>query len=367
VKLWRDTYLESRRTMADAGEYTLDINLSDPITALWVEFRIQNGSTSNKAHTVADIVDAIEVLDGSDVIFSLDGYEAFALTAYHLGHIPYQLIHEGNSVTQNLFALVPFGRFLGDDLYALNPKKFLNPQVRVKWAATNWGTAGDTTFTTGTVTLTVVAMVMSGGPEPVGLIQSKEVYTWTTTSGGIEYIDLPNNLPLRSLLLRADKAATNISGVVSQVKLNCNAGAFVPLDMRMADYVHMLALSVPPFSYKHVFRAISGDTLYCVLKQDETLNLTPDQGDVTASYDNHGYGEGSLTAYLAGTATTSLKNFGAIVSGWCPYRTVSIPLGNPDVPSEWFPASDYTSVRLECTGAVASGSGYLVVQQERKY
>lgn len=364
--LYRHHYLQSRYTLGDSGTLVFDINIQDPISALMFEFRATNGATSNKAVTMADCVSAIEVIDGSDVLLSLTGHEAFALAAYLWKNIPYQLISEIPGNIQNLAVLLPFGRFLGDQQYALDPKKFVNPQVRVKWNLAAIRAVGATGFVTATGALTVVAMVQEGGSAPIGFISHKEIYTYTTGTGK-EYIDIPADAPIRGILFRADLAAYAISGVVNNLKLNCDAGKFIAFDMRMTDLVRYLAANHPPFLYKHYLALAGGDTAYLVLKQDEGVNFTGEVADEVINYTNNGYGEGVVTVYVAGSTSAGIRNIVANVQGYCPYRSLYLPFGDPQNPSDWFPAQSYKRIQIEAQGAVASGSAAVVLSQLRNY
>ena len=127
--LYRRTYLESRTSLGNSGQRVTDINVRDPITALWVEFRCANGATDNVANLLSQCVSAIEVIDGAKVLYSLDGCEALALSAYHLGRLPDQLVSEWGGVTQNLSIVIPFGRYEGDTELSFDPTRFVNPQV----------------------------------------------------------------------------------------------------------------------------------------------------------------------------------------------------------------------------------------------
>lgn len=366
--IYRKTYLESRTTLADSGEKTVDVNVRDPITALWVEFRATNGSTNNQANTLAQNVDSIEVIDGSDVLFSLDGPEAFAYTAYWLKQIPYELITELPSTVQDCSVIIPFGRFIGDVQYALDPTRFTNLQVRVKWNLANVNAVGATGFGTGTAALTILAIVMEGAQSPNRLLMTKEFYTSTGAASGVDYLDLPVDYPYRSLLLRAYKAATAPYSVISHLKLNCDGGKLIPFDMRMTDLIRLYSMKQGVFSYKHQFHAADGDTLYMVLKCDEIVSFTQgSQADTVIQYTNNGYGQGAIQLDTAGVAQASDVTIDALVQGFCPYGCVYLPFGLEDDPNDWFPVQSFASARLELTQGAASSTIAVCLQQDRPY
>ena len=365
--LRRLAYIENRKVLADSGEVVSDIKVRDPITALWVELRAQNGSTSNVANPVAAVIDAVEVIDGSTVLFSLDGWELFALTAYHQKHIPYTLVYEYGNLTQNLSALIPFGRFLGDTMYSLDPTRFANLQVRVKWNLANVRAVGVTGFTTGTATLTVVADIMEGAPTPAAMLMTKEHYAFTTAASGVEYIDLPTDYNHRGLYIRCHKAGSGQLTGISNVKVTCDQGKFIPFDMCKNDLHRIYTFRHPPFHYKHNFYPSSGDTIYPLLKFDEVVQLTGYDADVYASYVNDGIGEGIAYIYGNVGVKSGAYQLMADVQGFAPVGTLWLPWGLEDEPSSWLQASLFKSLRLELTMDSASASAFVVTQQERTF
>ena len=366
--MYRTPYLENRRTLADSGERTVNVDVDDPITGMWIEIRNKNGATHNQNNTMAANIDEIQVLSGSDVLVSLDGFEALALTAYWFRQMGYQLVSEWASNWQNLNVFIPFGRFIGDTEYALDPKQFTNLQVRVKWNFANVNAVGATGFLTNNGKLTVMPIVMMGATAPVGLLTHQEFYSWTTVADGYEYIDLPRDWPYVAMMVRADLAAYAIFSVVSNLKLNINGNGIVPYDMRMSDLVRLQSVQMPRMIYKHHFEAADADTIYTVLKQDETFSPVDISTDDTVfTYLNYGKGEGAVEIDTAGSPQTSDTKFSALVSGHCPYRTVWLPFGDLQKVADWLPANAFSSIRLEAKGAVASGTGYVVLTQLRMY
>ena len=364
----RKTYLENSLVLADSGEKTFDITVRDPITTLWLLFEATNGASYNQANTLYQCIDTIEIIDGSEVLFSLDGVEALALAAYQLRRMPPQVISELPGNPHEASIPILFGRWLGDQALAFDPTKFANPQLRLKWNLANVNDVGDTGFSTGSGRFTLLADVMEGVPAPVGFLMSKEWYSWTTASGGVEYIDLPKDYSVRSMLLRAEKAASYVDQIVSKIKLSCDAGKLIPFDIDTLDLIFNLNLDGYRFDYRHVFHCGNGNTLYPLLKYEEDVQLiSEDLDDVVYKYPNYGYGQGAVAVYKAGSAFGAHVNTGAHVHGMCPFRTLYIPMGEDDDAETWFDPRPFGSVRLEATGATASGSGYLVLTQARPY
>jgi len=366
--LHRRTYLANRRTLDDNGELVIDINVRDPISVLLVEFRNTNGGTHNQLCTMAQCIDAIEVIDGSDVLVSLDGEQAFALTAYMLGHIPYSLVSELPSVVQNLAVPLIFGRYPGDTNYALDPSRFNNLQLRVSWNFANVNSVGATGFLTGYGDLTVIADVMEGAPTPRGLIAAREHYTFTTAASGEEYIDLPTQHPYLGILFKAVENGVALYSSVSNLELNCDAGAYIPYDMRMTDLLRLHAYEVAPFMYKHQLHVADADTVRFINKVDEQVAFTvQSQDDTVVQYAGSGVGQGALAIDDAGSAEGSDITVDALVTGFAPYGGLYLPFGDRMMESEWFPSAQFGSVRLIATQGNAGASASVVLVHARPY
>lgn len=365
--LYRQVYLQNREVLANAATRTVDINLTDPITGFWLEFRFENGATNCQALTAATCVNSIEVLDGADVLYSMDGFEALAMTSYHLGHIPQQLITEIGANIQNLLIWIPWGRYYGDEVLAFDATRFINPQLRINWALTNLGAVAATTFATGSARLTVVAEVMAGGPAPMGFLTTKEVYSYVTAAAGTVYVDLPVDYPYKRLQLRHWQATKSMNGVCNHVKLHADQQKHVLFDKRMTDVQRDCTLRSPPFSYKHAFSCTNADTIYMILKSEEAPNFNQETQDTVIAYQNWGLGEGLLGMWTATVADTVDKSIFADVLGFCPHGTVDLPFGKQDVIEDWLPAEMFKNVRLELGQANLGGVGAVTLQQIRPY
>jgi len=365
--LKRFTYLEKDLALGNSGERTVDINTRDPISALWIEFRCANGASWNHNNPMHDCVSDIEVIDGSDILMSMDAQQALAVEAADLGYLPHQRFSElgGDSATANLG--IRFGRHLLDTEYALDPTRFTNPQLRVKWNLAANQAVGATGYADGGLTMTVIAEAMDGAPAPRGFLSSKEWYTYTSAAGH-EYVDLPTDRPYRSLWWKSYLASYHPYGVVSNLKLDCDAGKYVPIDLAVEDFLYLLMRRQPAYRYRNCVHVKDGDTLYNHLTELESVvGINEESYDGVISYINYEYGNQTIDVYIAGVAATSYFNFGLEVHGYCPFGYMLYPFGDKDDPDTWFPAPVFRSIRLDMTGAVASGAVAVGLTQERLY
>lgn len=364
--LFRDYHIWDRLTLDDSGTKTADVKARDPITEILVQIRMQNGATDNNNNWVGRNVQSIELIDGAKVLWSLDGCEAFMAACDYLKRFPHSGFSEIESHNQYETYIMAFGRYFGDREYAFDPTKFVNPQVRITW---NHSTVRDntaTSFVDGGVKGSIIARTMEGAPAPAKMLVWKQVKVWTTADGTVEYIELPVDYSYRKLMIRLDVAAYALSQLGETIKFNCDHGKYVPLDMRWYDFVRGLIARNPQLFYRHSWKHTSGDTGYCVLKQNEGVVLNCSQPHRFAYYNNYGIGEAAVTVWDSdtGVADDGNHNLFANCMGWCPNRSIVYDFGVEDEPATWFPTREFNDVTVELIGETAAATGYLALQQE---
>lgn len=363
----RFSYILNRFTLTDSGTLTIPINLRDVITALWIEFRATNGANGNQANPVHSNVQAIELIDGGDVLSSISGAQAYAATHYGLGWVPYDLQVEFPGATANMVYCMRFGRYLGDTQYAFDPSKYLNPQVRVTWNLATVRAIGATSFVTATGTLTVYAEIMEGAAQPEACLHLKQLYQFVTGAAGIQPILLPTDQKIKAIMLRSANALGGFLYGINNVKLQADQSKVVFFDTRTTDLVRYATLRNPRFSYKHYFYAANATTIFPLMKTDETVAGQSDAGDRTFAYMNTGIGNGALAVFSAGVADVNQRNFIADVAGWTPEWCTWIDLGDWGDPATWLDPTPYKSLQLELTQNAANGVASVVLENEVKY
>jgi len=364
--LYRREYLEKDRTMNDSGEYTVDITPREPITCLWVKVQANNGATANRNNTLAENISAIEVIDGADVVYSLDGKEAYALACRMLNQMPWCSFDEDANQLQTAVIPIMFGRFIGDTELAFDPTKYSNPQVRIKWNLASVNAVGATGFVTATLQLSIIAELMIGVSAPAALLSGKQVYTYTTSAGGTEYIEMPTDEVWRYLFLRGVKALSDWHWDYDQVKLSCDGGKFVAFDMRGWDMVQRTSLYEKPFHYSAKRRAVNNQRVQFVLRfGDNAVMVSDGTGDTVYELVHNANGEGTIGIRTGGVAVVANVNYYESVAGYHPYDVHTVVFGRPNEIGDFFPAPSYKSVRLEVKAGVVAASNYIFLQTLR--
>jgi hypothetical protein len=363
--LRRKVYIENQRVLADSGEIIIDINVTDPISALWFDIRAINGAINNVNNPVAGCIDTIQLLDGGDVICSLSGVELLVNAIEKLRSIPAQLVTEVPNGYQSMNAPLLFGRWFGDQQFSFVAGSFKNPQIRFKWNLGAVRAVGADSYVTGSGRLTIVADVMEGAPNPVAIITAKRHYLFATAGSGVEAVELPTDQPIKALQLRSALLAGAALAGITHVKLHGDQSKVVILDHDRYNWIEGLTVFHNALVYKHSFHAMDGVTVYPLLKYLESVNIEPQGPDEVTGYVSNGAGQGLLYVYRAGAAAVANINLVALVTGYMPFNSVYQEFGDYDDPNTWLNPSGFKSLRLELTQNVAAAQCSIVLEQAR--
>lgn len=339
-----------------AGTKTLDINLADPISRITVQFKGLNNGTTLTAHP-AKMVSKIELVDGSDVLFSLSGIECQALNYFDNGRMPVSVINYCNDIYAIATYQLDFGRFLWDAGFAFDPTKFVNPQLKITHNKALGGTAPDAGE------LSVFAHIFDEKKiTPAGFMMNKEQYSYTLATSASEHIDLATDFPYRKLLLQSMSTSLQPWQQFNQVKLDQDNGRRMIINDEKVSNLLKIMASYPQF--QEIIEAPTKNgtqTIPCAAGYERVAALTGMAADADA-YLTQTYG-GSIKVADSAAAVVDM-----IVSGFCPHNTFCLPFGLPGDPEDWFKVSNVGSLRLSLkAGGSASGTCEVVSQQLRSY
>lgn len=342
-----------------AGTKVIDISVNDPITRIIVETKATNNGSVPTAHP-AKIITKLEITDGSNIIASLSGYEIQALSAYHTKVPEANFMDYRNDVMNIATFKIDFGRWMWDKLYALDPSKFSNLQIRITHNLAAGGSAPDA------MNLGVFAHVFeSGAVQPKGFLQSKRLYSYALSNSGLETITLPTDYPYRKLLIMSIAINKMPYQQYNKLTLTIDQDKKVLINnMSVSDLSKILS---PTPRMHEMIKGIgtgAGVAHHC-----------------TPSYDGHVV-VGAITTAI-GTAITeepfggsvliqvdSGEHFQAFVEGRMPHGALELPFGNQDEPDSWLNMDDVGSFVAKVTaggGVESSSTAEIVAQQERLY
>jgi len=352
-----------RKSYDDNGTEIIDINVIDPISQLIIELAANITDDTDITALAIACLEKIELVDGSEVLFSLSGYEAEAVDWYHNHNFnsPWD-VYWGGGETQR-FVRINFGRYLWDPLLAFDPKKFKNPQLKITRNITAGGAVPDANRMQVWAALFDQKVVA-----PTGFLMHKEIKDYTLTSSTHEYTDLPTDYPYRKLFIRAQKQGTEPNSVLSNIKLSEDQDKKVIVNHGTEDIFRTIAMQSPPIEEHIHARVMTAATeIFCTpttrcYAVADMLSATADAGTIALDM-----GDGGHIHAITGTAAKYCAFF---VRGWLPHGTWEIPFGLQAEIDDWYDVTKVTSLRLDTTsGAGLAGTEHVQVflQQLRKY
>jgi len=364
----RQVYLSDQEQLGVTATRIWNLDLNDPIMYIKLRFQaLSNYVNGCNGNMLPDCVSKIEVVDGSDVLYSTDLFEALAQHIYSGHEMPWANQWDCGLDSSAVQCCLWFSRDTSDQQFMLDPKKFVNPQLKITY---NFPVAaGD--YVAASQFITVIAMVCENPVrEPEGFLMTKDIYEWLTVAGATETIDLPRDYPYRFMLMRLYYPSFAIWQVFDRYKLSCDIDRFVPFEIRgqhlaeenfgIYPSMHMQSQSMGdgntnPITSYHYFGWMHGGTEMSNAVNEDVM----------------------ITAMRAGqidwmdSAGAAVDNLHAVVStvhgsefGFCePYR-----FGNLKDPEEWLDPTSYMSVRLTIQQLLESNDhGGIVLQQKRNY
>lgn len=360
---YRLSTIHSLETYSADTTEVIDINIADPISLILIELAVYGNGDLNTAHPLACLT-KIEIVDGSDVLFSLSGKEAAALDFYHnkgLIRSPWNTALN-NTWTDQQIAL-NFGRYLWDPELALDPRKFTNPQLKLTLDIDAGGNAADQNR------LRVQAAIFDQKAiTPMGFLMHKEIKDYAMASLAHEYTDLPVDYPYRKFLMRCQSSGHEPRALVRNVKISEDMDKRVIFNHGSEEIFRTIAINTPMIK-EHWFIPIHTAVryLYCtpttrVAATGSIWAQTVTAGDLSF-YNGDG---GQLEMY----AVTGAQNVQVMVEGWCPHGVWDIPMGIQDDIADWFDPTAIGSLRADIesrSAADSTDSVQIFLQQLRKY
>lgn len=358
---YRLSTLFARKSYSSDATEVIDINVSDPISQLIIELSTLNVGDVATAHAIA-CLKKVELVDGSDVLFSLSGYEAEAVDIYHNKVIRSNWNAYLTTLGVQRFLGINFGRKLWDPLLAFDPKKFTNPQLKITLDIDAGGNAPSANY------LQVWAALFDEKViSPMGFLMHKEVKDYPMGVSTHEYTDLPVDYPYRKLFIRQMTPGTEPCQHIDNIKLSEDQDKRIIFDHGPADLFRTIAAMNPQLVEQIMFAGTAaGVNVFTTVSERATATFAKWAAAVgTLPYASYGSAGGRMVVYSG-----SSENSVAIVAGWIPHGVYEIPFGDQDDPEDWFDASALRALKLDIkagSGALSTDSVQVFLQQLRKY
>jgi len=238
--LWK--YFKSRGLTDQVilGTDIIDLPKHGIISNLILELQAMTGNI-NVDKYLADAILKVEVIgNGSTVIQSLDGKQIQASASYDDLRMPpdKELSPSGTSWA---YFDIRFGRYPGDQKYALDCSKWQSLELKITYDLKAGGTIGTTGFVTTTGYTSVYGLYSPDGAglSPVGFIKKAEKKVYTSSAGGSEerYYIATGSTPFSTPIRWATEGSLGIQGVSSNVYFNVFDMASQAVAVAAATYV----------------------------------------------------------------------------------------------------------------------------------
>lgn len=352
----------AEKSLSAAATETIDIDVKDPISRLEIGWRPTLADNAMIAALAAGIL-KIELIDGSEVLHSLNGRENQGLCIYDR-RVP-TMNHAELYYGADAYATfgIDFGRYLYDPELAFDPTKFRNPQLKITHDRTAIGAS------TSTHKLEVFAHLFDEKAiSPIGFLVAKEHFSWTPSDENVyEYIDLPTDHPIRQMLIRGHKSGQDPHDVVDYLKLSEDNDKRIPIDCELEAYIRRMKGVWTP-----IHEAVVGligtatgwekyvtPTDHMTILQGMTIDV--DGGIQLATYTKGGY--------IQPISLTAPATMVASVLGYLPHHCIQFPFGLQDQIDDWYDVTKIGNLKLRLFSAAQYSSAEVgvILQQLRKY
>ena len=357
---YRQATIFAAKDLGASGTEVIPITVKDIISRINILYHTTWGY-DRMAYPSGACLEKIELVDGSDVLHSMDGPQNQALCIYDR-RCP--TMNEGVHIVGNkdktLFG-IDFGRFLFDPLLAFDPTRFRNTQLKITYdedKSHSAATAG---------TLEVWADCFDEKiVNPIGFLMSKEHWSGAKPTSGYEYVELPTDYPIRKLLLQPYYAATTPWDIVDEARLDEDNEKRIPFDWDLEKYFNVMKGVWRPIEEPFVSQ-FSTEHPYYLTPTDYWVTILLFSNNVAAYA--HGADKTHAGGYFLLTSSTgNLEEFQGVVRGYLPNHCIEFPFGMQDDPEDWYDVTKIGSVRLRLhAGTQDPTSVAVLLQQLRRY
>lgn len=335
----RATYLQDQTSLSDTDSPRTDLDVKKPISAIDVIIRAKNGSTRNDTVGLHTDVDAINILDGGDEIVALDGSQHLGASFYRNMNNPPVFLTEAASGIQRMMVRIPFGRWLGDPLYYLDPGMFKNLQLELEVSLTISSTAG---FVTDTGDYSVIAHIMEEGAKPrEGTLRMREHKEFTSVASGDDKTELDTDEVLRRLFVRSRESIIDFETDITTLKLRADKKEILIDSLRVVDWFDLIKAKYGQCVLTKTLDAKDNSTRLIPIQKIEEITMTP-AIDKHAAIVDALVGERmtiSLFDLATPSAITTEEAIRVVARGVAPYATLAYDFGWPQDPEEWYDPS----------------------------
>lgn len=358
---YRTTDVLAEVNKAAAATTTIDLKGLPIISRLTITWRVTLAGEGLNDAPHKDI-SRIEIVDGSTVLFSLDGGQAQAVCMYdrRIGTMNHGQYLGSNSMYSTFG--IDFGRFLYDPLYAFDPGRFTNPQLKI----THNHAVADTGASSGNIAV-IADLFDERVVNPLGFLSTTEVYKYSNgAENSYEYINLPTDHVIRQMILQGYRDAFEPWHVLNEMRLDEDTDKRVPLLWSLETYYRMMKGSWAPVDEPMALLLTTTTRTFYTHATDYFATIMLQVMESDAQVQPQGWNRGGKCSLQVETTNAWAWGRGM---GYLPNHCVAFPFGDQHDPDDWYDPRQIGKLRLRLKAGASgtSGSTRVVLQQVRLY
>lgn len=361
----RVTSLLSYKNLGASGTEVIDINVQDPISRIDLYFDYTVATVSVMTDHPAACIQKIEIVDGSEVLFSLTGKEALALVYYSTNAYPYESISLTSGGLCSFNIPILFGRWTWDKEFCLVPGYFKNLQLRITWDED----AANASVTTNHCD--VQALCMTGEDiNPVGFLTSRLINSQPLSSAAHFYVDIDTSRVIRQILMFLEGATSSPGSLYDNVKLSADGDKIVYCNLpRRAHRSIATSLYNTIYLPMTLDNAVTAKTIYQATTELTKIAIDYDATAFVTAQSK--FAVPTITAAkIALAASVDIKALTAMIAGIAPHHCYPLVFGDLWEPAGWIDATQHRNLIFDLTSAGAASSSdtfKTVIEQWYKY
>jgi len=352
---YRNSKLLSAVDVGASGTKVIDLNTPDIISRLTIEFSATCPSSITITDVAAANITKIEIVDGSNVLFSLTGMQTHALDFFDTGR---QYICGGSYVASwglVAYLTINFGRWLFDPMLALDLKKFTNPQLKITFDE-------DVAVTSTVVNAMTVSADIFDEKEvaPVGFLMNKDIFSYTPVAGATEEIDLPTDYAYRKLMIQMRVPDLWFGAIISNLKLTEDNDRRIPFALDSGDLEHWVGEKYGVYRDGIIADLDTGTGVDIFHAPTQGVKLRGDFYCDSDVLDNLPFG------YRNKYKTTTMTGYTIMdIAGTMPHGCLCIPFGDQNDIADWYEvAAKSLKLKLKAGGSIGSSEEYFILSQQ---
>ena len=360
---YRVSQIQTLVTLTDNKTDVYEIRVKEPISRITISLRGTNADSVPDGHP-AKAISKIELVDGSEVLYSLSGEQAQAVDFYDTGKTPLNVVSFVNANIWTCLINMNFGRHLWDTQLALDPKKFKNLQLKVTHKVAD--TAGSGTTST-TSTITIYAHVFDEkAVSPTGFLMNKEIFAYVIgAQNSYKEIELPTDYVYRRMMMQALYVGQDIGTIINQFRISEDNDKRIPFDIKVSDHLKMIAPEYGKWE-EAIVCANTGSAVafYTAIDYEYAMGHLGTV-DVDTTQQLNAYPIGGRFYLTGAGASEAVINF----EGYAPHGCVPIFCGQQEDIADWYDVRKIGSLvaRFKAGSHAGTSTARMIIQQLRTY